>query len=44
MNRLHRVLQDAGLKLTTVMTDVLGVSGRAMVEALLHGTLIRRAG
>jgi transposase len=31
-------LQDAGLKLTTVMTDVLGVSGRAMVEALLHGT------
>ncbi|HUP40817.1 MAG TPA: IS110 family transposase [Vicinamibacterales bacterium] len=38
VNRLHRVLQDAGLKLTTVMTDVLGVSGRAMVEALLHGT------
>lgn len=38
VNRLHRILQDAGLKLTTVMTDVLGVSGRAMVEALLHGT------
>jgi transposase len=38
VNRLHRVLQDAGLKLTTVMTDVLGVSGRAMVDALLHGT------
>jgi transposase len=38
VNRLHRVLQDAGLKLTTVMSDVLGVSGRAMVEALLHGT------
>ena len=38
VNRLHRVLQDAGLKLTTVMTDVLGVSGRAMVEALLQGT------
>jgi transposase len=38
VNRLHRVWQDAGLKLTTVMTDVLGVSGRAMVEALLHGT------
>jgi transposase len=38
VNRLHRVLQDAGLKLTSVMTDVLGVSGRAMVEALLHGT------
>jgi transposase len=38
VNRLHRVLQDAGLKLTSVLTDVMGVSGRAMVEALLHGT------
>jgi transposase len=38
VNRLHRVLQDAGLKLTSVMTDVMGVSGRAMIEALLQGT------
>jgi transposase len=38
VNRLHRVLQDAGLKLTSVMSDVMGVSGRAMIEALLHGT------
>jgi len=38
VNRLHRVLQDAGLKLTSVLTDVLGVSGRAMVDALLQGT------
>jgi transposase len=38
VNRLHRVLQDAGLKLTSVMTDLMGVSGRAMVDALLHGT------
>jgi len=38
VNRLHRVLQDAGLKLASVLTDVMGVSGRAMVEALLHGT------
>lgn len=38
VNRLHRVLQDAGLKLTTVMSDVMGVSGRAMIDALLHGT------
>ena len=27
VNRLHRVLQDAGLKLASVMTDVMGVSG-----------------
>ncbi len=38
VNRLHRVLEDAGLKLASVMTDVMGVSGRAMVDALLHGT------
>ena len=38
VNRLHRVLQDAGLKLASVLTDLMGVSGRAMVDALLQGT------
>ncbi len=38
VNRLHRVLEDAGLKLSTVASDVMGVSGRAMLDALLHGT------
>ena len=37
-NRLHKVLQDAGLKLATVATDILGVSGRAMLTALVAGT------
>jgi transposase len=37
-NRLHKVLEDAGLKLATVATDILGVSGRAMLAALLAGT------
>lgn len=37
-NRLHKVLQDAGIKLSSVASDVLGVSGRAMVEALVAGT------
>jgi transposase len=37
-NRLHKVLQDAGIKLASVATDVLGVSGRAMLEALIEGT------
>jgi len=32
------VLQDAGIKLSSVATDVLGVSGRAMLEALVAGT------
>lgn len=38
VNRLCKVLEDAGLKLTTAMTDVLGVSGRAMLTALVSGT------
>lgn len=36
--RLDKVLQDAGLKLSSVATDVLGVSGRAMLQALVAGT------
>ena len=34
-NRLHKLLQDAGIKLASVATDILGVSGRAMLEALV---------
>jgi transposase len=37
-NRLHKLLQDAGLKLASVATDILGVSGRAMLGALVDGT------
>ena len=37
-NRLHKVLEDAGIKLACVATDVLGVSGRQMLEALISGT------
>jgi transposase len=38
VNRLHKVLEDAGIKLASVATDILGVSGRAMLEALVQGT------
>ncbi|MGH9161278.1 MAG: IS110 family transposase [Vicinamibacteraceae bacterium] len=38
VNRLCKVLEDAGLKLTTVITDVMGVSWRAMLRALIDGT------
>ncbi len=37
-NRLHKFLQDAGIKLASVASDILGVSGRAMLEALVSGT------
>jgi transposase len=32
------VLQDAGIKLSSVATRVLGASGRAMLDALVSGT------
>lgn len=38
VQRLEKVLETANVKLTTVATDVLGVSGRRMVEALIAGT------
>jgi len=37
-NRLHKVLEDTGIKLDCVASDILGVSGRAMLDALVHGT------
>ena len=37
-NRLHKLLQDAGIKLASVATDILGASARAMLDALVEGT------
>src|SRR3954468_5868872 len=37
VNRLQQVLEDANLKLAGVATDVAGVSGRAILAALLAG-------
>lgn len=36
-NRLQKLLETANIKLSSVATDVMGVSGRAMLEALLAG-------
>ena len=38
VNRLCKVLEDAGIKLTSVVSDVMGKSGRAMLHALVDGT------
>lgn len=35
--RLEKLLEDAGIKLTSVATDISGASGRAMLEALIAG-------
>ncbi len=36
-NRLHKVLDDAGIRLGCVVSDIDGVSARAMVEAIIEG-------
>jgi transposase len=36
-NRIHKLLEDANIKLGAVASDVLGKSGRAMLQALLRG-------
>ena len=37
-NRLHKALEDTGIKLDCVASDILGKSGRAMLDALVKGT------
>jgi transposase len=37
IQRLEKVLQDAGIKLTSVASKVLTQSGRAMIEAMIEG-------
>lgn len=36
-NRIHKQLEDANIKLGSVATDVLGVSGRDMIKAIIRG-------
>jgi len=37
VNRVQKVLESANIKLSSVATNVMGVSGRAMLEALIAG-------
>jgi transposase len=37
IQRLEKLLEDAGIKLSSVASDISGVSGRAMLEALISG-------
>jgi transposase len=37
VNRLHKVLQQGNIKLSSVATDVMGVSGRAIIQAMIAG-------
>jgi len=38
INRLQKLLETANLKLSSVATDVMGASGKAMLEAILSGS------
>jgi transposase len=38
VNRLHKALEDAGIKLDCVAADVMGKSGRDMLDTLVAGT------
>jgi hypothetical protein len=37
VQRLEKLLEDAGIKLSSVASDVMGVSGRLMLQALIEG-------
>jgi len=36
-NRIQKVLEGANIKLTSVISDILGVSGRAMLKGIIEG-------
>lgn len=38
-NRVQKTLEDANIKLASVASDVLGASGRAMIQALIEGQM-----
>lgn len=36
-NRVHKILQDANIKITTFISDIFGVSGRALLDSIVEG-------
>ncbi len=43
IRRIQKVLEDANVKLTEIVSDVMGVTGRALLEALMAGKPIDAA-
>jgi transposase len=37
LNRIQKILEGANIKLSSVISKIFGVSGRAMLEAMIHG-------
>lgn len=42
-NRIHKILQDANIKLTTYISDLYGVSGRALLQKLMSGEVLEES-
>lgn len=42
-NRIHKILQDANIKLTSVLSDIFGVSGRRILQAIINGEKIEES-
>jgi transposase len=42
-NCIHKILQDANIKLTTFVSDLFGVSGHALLESLVNGDVLEPA-
>jgi transposase len=40
-NRIHKILQDANIKLSTFVSDLFGVSGRALLESILNAEVLQ---
>jgi transposase len=38
-NRIHKILEDANIKLGSVISDILGESGRSMLQAMVEGEI-----
>lgn len=39
-NRIHKILQDGNIKLTTYVSDLFGKSGLALLEAIVNGEVL----
>lgn len=37
VNRIHKILQDANVKLSSVITDIMGKSGQEMLQQIIQG-------
>ena len=37
VQRMEKLLEDAGIKLSSIASDIMGVSGRLMLQALING-------